>query len=81
MENVPEKGAAILASNHLSFADHTFMPLVLKRKVVFLAKAEYFTGKGVKEPSRSPVSSVCSWWWKSSAQTASQPYKRREEVP
>lgn len=48
MENVPEKGAAILASNHLSFADHTFMPLVLKRKVVFLAKAEYFTGKGVK---------------------------------
>jgi 1-acyl-sn-glycerol-3-phosphate acyltransferase len=47
-ENVPETGAAILASNHLSFSDSVFLPLMLKRKVVFLGKAEYFTGKGVK---------------------------------
>jgi 1-acyl-sn-glycerol-3-phosphate acyltransferase len=45
---VPEKGGAILASNHLSFSDSFFLPLVLKRKVVFLGKAEYFTGKGIK---------------------------------
>jgi 1-acyl-sn-glycerol-3-phosphate acyltransferase len=48
LENVPKNGAAILASNHLSFSDSIFLPLVLKRKVVFLGKAEYFTGKGVK---------------------------------
>jgi 1-acyl-sn-glycerol-3-phosphate acyltransferase len=47
-ENVPATGAAILASNHLSAADWIFMPLSLKRRVTFLAKAEYFTGKGVK---------------------------------
>lgn len=47
-ENVPGTGAAILASNHLSFSDSVFLPLMLKRKVVFLGKAEYFTGKGVK---------------------------------
>lgn len=48
LENVPETGGAILASNHLSFSDSVFLPLVLKRKVVFLGKSEYFTGKGVK---------------------------------
>lgn len=48
LENVPQEGAAILASNHLSFSDSIFLPLVLKRKVVFLGKSEYFTGKGVK---------------------------------
>ncbi|CAB4589273.1 MAG: 1-acyl-sn-glycerol-3-phosphate acyltransferase [Actinobacteria bacterium] len=48
MENVPATGAAILASNHLSFVDSIFLPLVLKRPVTFLAKAEYFTGRGVK---------------------------------
>ncbi|WP_084073218.1 1-acyl-sn-glycerol-3-phosphate acyltransferase [Demequina sp. NBRC 110052] len=47
-ENVPESGGAILASNHLSFSDSVFLPLVLKRKVVFLGKEEYFTGRGVK---------------------------------
>jgi 1-acyl-sn-glycerol-3-phosphate acyltransferase len=48
VENVPATGAAILASNHLSAADWVFMPLQLKRRVTFLAKAEYFTGPGVK---------------------------------
>ncbi len=47
-EYVPEHGGAILASNHLSFSDSVFLPLVLKRKVVFLGKSDYFTGKGVK---------------------------------
>ena len=47
-ENVPEEGAAILASNHLSYADWLFMPLTLPRRVTFVAKAEYFTGKGLK---------------------------------
>jgi 1-acyl-sn-glycerol-3-phosphate acyltransferase len=47
-EHVPATGAAILASNHLSAADWIFMPLSLKRRVTFLAKAEYFTGTGIK---------------------------------
>jgi 1-acyl-sn-glycerol-3-phosphate acyltransferase len=47
-ENVPKEGPAILASNHLSFSDHFFAPLPLPRKVVFLAKSEYFTGRGIK---------------------------------
>lgn len=47
-ENVPVSGAAILASNHLSFIDSVFLPLVLRRPVVFLAKSEYFTGRGFK---------------------------------
>src|SRR5215472_16562900 len=46
--NVPRRGPVILASNHLSFADHFFGPLPLPRKVVFLAKAEYFNGRGIK---------------------------------
>ncbi|MFN8076289.1 MAG: lysophospholipid acyltransferase family protein [Kineosporiaceae bacterium] len=48
LENVPESGAAILASNHLSFSDSIFLPLVVRRRVTFLAKADYFTGRGVK---------------------------------
>jgi 1-acyl-sn-glycerol-3-phosphate acyltransferase len=46
--SVPHDGPAIIASNHLSFADSIFMPLMVKRKVTFVAKAEYFTGKGIK---------------------------------
>ncbi|MEU6522208.1 lysophospholipid acyltransferase family protein [Streptomyces sp. NPDC046924] len=48
LENVPADGPAILASNHLSFSDSFFLPAVLDRKVTFIAKAEYFTGPGVK---------------------------------
>jgi 1-acyl-sn-glycerol-3-phosphate acyltransferase len=47
-DNVPDEGPAIIASNHLSFSDSIFMPLMVKRKVTFVAKAEYFTGKGLK---------------------------------
>ncbi len=48
VENVPSSGAAILASNHLSFSDSIFLPLQCPRPVVFLAKSEYFTGRGLK---------------------------------
>jgi 1-acyl-sn-glycerol-3-phosphate acyltransferase len=48
LENVPKEGAVVLASNHLSFIDSIFLPLVVDRPVVFLAKSEYFTGKGLK---------------------------------
>jgi 1-acyl-sn-glycerol-3-phosphate acyltransferase len=47
-ENLPEHGGAILASNHLSFCDSFFLPLLVRRRVTFLAKAEYFTTSGVK---------------------------------
>src|SRR6478752_6334781 len=47
-ENIPDDGASILASNHLSYADWLFMPLTLPRRVTFVAKAEYFTSPGVK---------------------------------
>ncbi len=46
LENVPETGAAILASNHLSILDSVYLPLTVPRPVVFPAKAEYFTAKG-----------------------------------
>ncbi|MHB1487907.1 MAG: lysophospholipid acyltransferase family protein [Acidimicrobiales bacterium] len=42
LENVPGQGPAILASNHLSFCDSIFLPLVLRRRITFVAKAEYF---------------------------------------
>jgi 1-acyl-sn-glycerol-3-phosphate acyltransferase len=48
LENIPAEGPAILASNHLSFSDSIFLPLVLRRRVTFLAKADYFTGRGLK---------------------------------
>lgn len=48
LRNVPATGPVILASNHLSFSDSVFMPLVVPRKVTFLAKSEYFTSPGPK---------------------------------
>lgn len=47
-ENVPEEGPVIYASNHLSFVDSVFLPLVLERRISFLAKSDYFTGRGIK---------------------------------
>ena len=41
-EHVPSTGPVILASNHLSFSDSIFLPLILRRRVTFVAKAEYF---------------------------------------
>ncbi|MFE4664246.1 lysophospholipid acyltransferase family protein [Streptomyces sp. NPDC056716] len=48
LAHVPATGAAIVAGNHLSFSDHFLMPAVLKRRITFLAKAEYFTGPGIR---------------------------------
>ncbi len=57
LENVPKKGAAIIAANHLSFLDSFFIPLVVpRRKVTYLAKADYF--KSIKT----------SWFFKAAGQ-------------
>ena len=59
--NVPTSGGAILASNHLSFSDSIFLPLQVKRPVTFLAKSDYFTGKGVK-------GALIRWFFKATGQ-------------
>ena len=48
LENIPKTGGVILASNHLSFIDSIFLPLLIDRRIYFLAKSDYFTGKGLK---------------------------------
>ncbi|MEU2432132.1 lysophospholipid acyltransferase family protein [Streptomyces sp. NPDC007861] len=48
LEHIPADGAAIVAGNHLSFSDHFLMPAIIRRRITFLAKAEYFTGPGLK---------------------------------
>jgi 1-acyl-sn-glycerol-3-phosphate acyltransferase len=47
-ENIPASGGVILASNHLSFSDSFYLALVAKRPMAYLAKSDYFTGKGIK---------------------------------
>lgn len=59
--HVPKTGAAILASNHLSFSDSIFLPLKVSRPVTFLAKSDYFTGKGIK-------GAVVRWFFKATGQ-------------
>ena len=48
LEHVPNSGPVILASNHLAVADSFYLPLVVRRRITFLAKSEYFTGTGIK---------------------------------
>ena len=48
LDYVPSSGPMILASNHLAVADSFYLPLVVSRRITFLAKAEYFTGTGLK---------------------------------
>lgn len=48
LEYVPQSGPVILASNHLAVMDSFYLPLVVRRRITFLAKAEYFTGTGLK---------------------------------
>lgn len=48
LENIPPSGGAIIASNHLAVVDSFFLPARVPRRIFFLAKSEYFTGKGVK---------------------------------
>ena len=48
LDHVPRTGGVILARNHLSFVDSVVIPTVVPRKVVFLAKSDYFTGTGLR---------------------------------
>jgi 1-acyl-sn-glycerol-3-phosphate acyltransferase len=48
LENIPRTGPVILVCNHLSFVDSVFLPLIVDRQMAFLAKSDYFTGKGLK---------------------------------
>jgi 1-acyl-sn-glycerol-3-phosphate acyltransferase len=48
LENLPRTGPVIVASNHRSFADSMVIPFFVPRKVVFLAKEDYFTGTGIR---------------------------------
>lgn len=45
--NIPKSGPVIIVGNHLSVVDSFFMPLMIDRRVYFLAKSDYFTGKGI----------------------------------
>lgn len=47
-ENIPADGPAILASNHLAVIDSFFLPLMLRREVVFMGKSDYFDGTGIR---------------------------------
>ncbi len=47
-ENIPKTGGVIMASNHLSFIDSVFLPLVMERQISFLAKSDYYTARGLK---------------------------------
>ena len=60
-KNVPNAGGAVLASNHLSFSDSIFLPLKVRRPVTFLAKSDYFTGKGIK-------GALIRWFFKATGQ-------------
>jgi 1-acyl-sn-glycerol-3-phosphate acyltransferase len=48
LEHIPAEGPAIVASNHLSFSDSFFLPLLVPRRITFLAKSDYFTGRGLR---------------------------------
>jgi 1-acyl-sn-glycerol-3-phosphate acyltransferase len=46
LEHIPSSGGAVLASNHLAVADSFYLPLMVERRIVFMAKREYFTQPG-----------------------------------
>ncbi|MGD9960956.1 lysophospholipid acyltransferase family protein [Nocardioides sp.] len=48
LDNVPRTGGVLIASNHIAFTDSVVIPIVAPRKVVFLAKKDYFEGTGIK---------------------------------
>ena len=74
-ENIPKTGGVILASNHLSFIDSVFLPLVLDRRITFLAKSDYFTGadRRAGSPSTSCTAPACC---RSTAPAARHPRRR-----
>ncbi|MGZ8180250.1 lysophospholipid acyltransferase family protein [Williamsia sp. SKLECPSW1] len=61
LENIPARGPAILASNHLAVVDSFYLPLMVRRRIYFLAKSEYFTGTG-------PKGAFQRWFFSSSGQ-------------
>ncbi|MGW4325522.1 lysophospholipid acyltransferase family protein [Nocardia sp. NPDC004573] len=48
LEHIPRTGPVVIAANHLAMIDSLYLALVVPRRVTFLAKQEYFTGKGVR---------------------------------
>lgn len=48
LDNLPTSGPVIIAGNHLTVVDSFFLVLLVRRRVTFIAKSEYFTGRGVK---------------------------------
>jgi 1-acyl-sn-glycerol-3-phosphate acyltransferase len=48
MHHIPKSGPVILASNHKAVADSFFLALMIRRRMTFVAKAEYFNRKGFK---------------------------------
>ncbi|MFT8638827.1 lysophospholipid acyltransferase family protein [Bifidobacterium sp.] len=58
LENIPARGGAIIASNHLAVIDDGLLPLVSPRMIHFMGKSEYFTGKGFKGAFKK-------WWFTS----------------
>ncbi|MBS3695056.1 lysophospholipid acyltransferase family protein [Rhodococcus qingshengii] len=46
--HIPKKGPVILAGNHRAVVDSFFLVLMVRRRITFVAKSEYFTGTGVK---------------------------------
>ena len=70
LEYVPDDGAVILASNHLAVADSFYLPLVVERRITFLAKAEYFDGTGLKGWFKR-------WFFTAAGQVPDRPHRRR----
>ena len=60
-ENIPESGPAILVSNHISAGDTFLVPAMIKRRLTFPAKAELFSGRGLR-------GRITSWFMKSIGQ-------------
>ncbi len=60
-ENIPESGPAILVSNHISAGDTFLVPAMIKRRLTFPAKAELFSGRGIR-------GRITGWFMKSIGQ-------------
>jgi 1-acyl-sn-glycerol-3-phosphate acyltransferase len=56
LDRMPRSGPVILASNHLSFMDSMVIPMLVPRRVAFLAKSDYFTGRGMR-------GALTRWWF------------------
>ena len=58
LQNIPRRGGAIIAANHLAVIDDALIPITCPRMVHFMGKAEYFEGKGLKGRFKK-------WWFTS----------------